>query len=113
MSSMGNDAVRNGDLFAQHGAAPATPKAAADAMTASVAPRPVPETPERPAAPPVMRVSACVQSARLLLERNLGLLWIGGEISGCNRAPSGHLYFTVKDATAQVRCVFFRSKAQA
>ena len=110
---MGNDAVRNGDLFAQHGAAPATPKAAADTMTASVAPRPVPETPARPAAPPVMRVSAFVQSARLLLERNLGLLWIGGEISGCNRAPSGHLYFTLKDAHAQVRCIFFRSKAQA
>jgi len=59
-----------------------------------------------------MPVSQFVSSARLLLERHLGLLWIGGEISGITRAASGHLYFTLKDASAQVRCVFFRHKAQ-
>ena len=63
--------------------------------------------------PPVMSVSHFVSSARLLLERQLGLLWISGEVSGCSRAASGHIYFTLKDSTAQVRCVFFRSKAQA
>jgi exodeoxyribonuclease VII large subunit len=31
---------------------------------------------------------------------------------GCTRAASGHFYFTLKDASAQVRCVFFRHKAQ-
>lgn len=62
--------------------------------------------------PPVMPVSFFVSSARLLLERHLGLVWIGGEISACTRAASGHLYFTLKDASAQVRCVFFRHKAQ-
>ena len=71
----------------------------------------------RPAArvaapPPVVPVSRFVASARLLVERQLGLMWIGGEISGCSRAASGHLYFTLKDAHAQVRCVFFRHKAQ-
>jgi exodeoxyribonuclease VII large subunit len=63
-------------------------------------------------APPVLTVSKFVSTARLLLERNLGLQWIGGEISGCTRAASGHLYFTLKDPTAQIRCVFFRQKAQ-
>jgi exodeoxyribonuclease VII large subunit len=61
---------------------------------------------------PVMPVSLFVSSARLLLERHLGLVWIGGEISGCTRAASGHIYFTLKDAKAQIRCVFFRHKAQ-
>jgi exodeoxyribonuclease VII large subunit len=70
-----------------------------------------PTPPARPIAP-VVPVSRFVASARLLLERHLGLLWISGEVSGCTRAPSGHLYFTLKDDTAQVRCVFFRHKAQ-
>jgi len=61
---------------------------------------------------PVMPVSLLVSSARLLLERHLGLLWVSGEISGFTRAASGHSYFTLKDASAQVRCVFFRHKAQ-
>jgi exodeoxyribonuclease VII large subunit len=69
------------------------------------------EIPERTVAP-VIPVSRFVASARLLLERELGLLWIGGEVSGCTRAASGHYYFTLKDAGAQVRCVFFRHKAQ-
>ncbi|MGE5739367.1 MAG: exodeoxyribonuclease VII large subunit [Betaproteobacteria bacterium] len=117
---MGDDAVRNRDLFADTpppGApraetAPLQPAPAGSATGGTATARAVADSPSR-AVPPVLRVSAFVQSARLLLERNLGLLWIGGEISGCGRAPSGHLYFTLKDATAQVRCVFFRSKAQA
>jgi len=64
-------------------------------------------------APPVIPVSLLVSSARLLLERHLGLAWIAGEISGFTRASSGHCYFTLKDASAQVRCVLFRTKAQA
>ncbi len=62
--------------------------------------------------PPVLPVSLLVSSARLLLERQLGLVWVAGEISDCKRAPSGHLYFKLKDAAAQVQCVFFRYKAQ-
>ena len=59
-----------------------------------------------PAPPPspVIPVSRLVASARLLLERELGLSWIAGEVSGCTRAASGHTYFTLKDAGAQVRC---------
>jgi len=65
----------------------------------------------RPAAA-VIPVSLLVSSARLILERNLPLAWVSGEISNFTRAASGHCYFNLKDATAQVRCVFFRQKAQ-
>ena len=62
--------------------------------------------------PPVLPVSLLVGSARLLIERHLGLAWISGEISGFTRAASGHCYFMLKDDHAQVRCVLFRHKAQ-
>ena len=60
----------------------------------------------------VVPVSLFVGSARLIIERHLGLTWISGEISGLSRAASGHCYFTLKDDRAQVRCVLFRNKAQ-
>ena len=69
-------------------------------------------SPATPRAGAVVPVSLLVSSARLLLERHLGLMWVAGEISGFTRAASGHCYFNLKDASAQVRCVFFRSKAQ-
>jgi exodeoxyribonuclease VII large subunit len=47
-----------------------------------------------------------------LIEKQLGLCWVSGEISNCSRAASGHAYFLLKDGDAQVRCVLFRSKAQ-
>ena len=62
--------------------------------------------------PPVLSVSVLVSTARVVLERQLGLAWVAGEISDCKRASSGHLYFKLKDPNAQVQCVFFRSKAQ-
>jgi len=61
---------------------------------------------------PVLPVSLVVGSARLIIERHLGLAWIGGEISGFSRAASGHCYFVLKDERAQARCVIFRQKAQ-
>jgi exodeoxyribonuclease VII large subunit len=67
----------------------------------------------RPLRPqPVIPVSVLVSQARLLLERQLGLAWIAGEISNFSRAASGHCYFNLKDAQAQVRCVLFRLRAQ-
>ncbi len=62
---------------------------------------------------PVVPVSLLVNTARLLIERHLPLLWVSGEISNFTRAASGHCYFVLKDAAAQVRCVLFRFKAQA
>jgi exodeoxyribonuclease VII large subunit len=61
---------------------------------------------------PVVPVSLFVSSARLLIERHLGLAWISGEVSNFTRAASGHAYFLLKDEQAQVRCVLFRHKAQ-
>jgi exodeoxyribonuclease VII large subunit len=85
-------------------------------MTASFDFDPPPGVPcGAPARPvqPVWSVGRLVASVRALVERHIGLVWVSGELSGCSRAASGHLYFTLKDADAQVRCVLFRSKAQA
>ena len=60
---------------------------------------------------PVLSVSALIAATRLLIERNLPLTWVSGEISNFTRAASGHCYFVLKDAQAQVRCVLFRNKA--
>lgn len=42
----------------------------------------------------------------------LGGVWVQGEVSNLTKAASGHWYFTLKDAKAQLRCVMFRSAAQ-
>ncbi len=65
-----------------------------------------------PALPAVISVAELNRLARDLLERNLPLTWVAGEISICKRYDSGHCYFTLKDAQAQVDCVMFRSRAQ-
>lgn len=62
--------------------------------------------------PSVVSVSDLNRLARTLLEREIPLLWVSGEISNLTRAASGHVYFSLKDETAQVRCVMFRSRAQ-
>ena len=67
---------------------------------------------ERPPSAVVLPVSLLLSSARLLIEKQLGLAWISGEISGFSRAASGHCYFTLKDDRAQARCVLFRNRAQ-
>jgi exodeoxyribonuclease VII large subunit len=61
---------------------------------------------------PVLPVSLLVSTARLIIERHLGLAWISGEISGFTRAASSHCYFVLKDERAQIRCVLYRQKAQ-
>jgi exodeoxyribonuclease VII large subunit len=48
---------------------------------------------------------------RELVEDAFPLVWLEGELSNCSRPASGHLYFTLKDAAAQVRCAMFRMKA--
>jgi exodeoxyribonuclease VII large subunit len=64
------------------------------------------------ALPPVLPVGLLVASARLVLERHVGVVWVSGEISNLFRAGSGHVYFTLKDASAQVKCTLWRTKAQ-
>ena len=61
--------------------------------------------------PQIISVSELNRIAREALERNLPLLWVAGEISNFKRYESGHCYFTLKDAQAQVDCVMFRHRA--
>ncbi|MFZ6047791.1 exodeoxyribonuclease VII large subunit [Pseudomonas sp. CR3202] len=60
----------------------------------------------------VLTVSQLNQRARHLLEDVFPQVWVEGEISNLARPASGHLYFTLKDAQAQVRCALFRQHAQ-
>ena len=59
----------------------------------------------------IISVADLNRRAREFIETGFPLLWVAGEISNFTRAASGHCYFSLKDATAQVRCVFFRHKA--
>jgi exodeoxyribonuclease VII large subunit len=58
-------------------------------------------------------VSEFNQRVAALLERSMPLVAITGEIANFTRAASGHLYFSIKDHSAQVRCVMFRGRASA
>ena len=60
----------------------------------------------------LLTVSALNRAVSVSLERQFPLLWVGGEISNFTRAASGHWYFSLKDATAQVRAVMFKGRAQ-
>lgn len=62
--------------------------------------------------PQVLSVSTLNRLVRDCLESSFPLTWIGGEISSLTFAASGHVYFTLKDEGAQVRCVMWRSRAQ-
>lgn len=57
-----------------------------------------------------LTISEFNQRVATLIERQIPLLWVQGEISNLTRAASGHWYFVLKDAGAQVRCVMFRQK---
>lgn len=50
--------------------------------------------------------------ARDLLEGSFPLIWVEGELGNVTRPASGHLYFTLKDARAQVRAAMFKPKSQ-
>jgi exodeoxyribonuclease VII large subunit len=63
--------------------------------------------------PKTLSVAELNRLVRLLLEEDPALqdIWVAGEISGISRPASGHLYFTLKDAGASVRCVMWRESA--
>ena len=72
-----------------------------------------PPSPANLATPaPVIPVSLLNRMARERLESAFPLCWVAGEISNLTYAASGHVYFTLKDAQAQVRCVMYRNRAQ-
>ncbi|HZJ93474.1 MAG TPA: exodeoxyribonuclease VII large subunit [Thiopseudomonas sp.] len=59
----------------------------------------------------VLTVSQLNQRARLLLEDVFPQVWVEGELSNIAKPASGHVYFTLKDRDAQVRCAIFRQQA--
>ncbi|HAL66949.1 MAG TPA: exodeoxyribonuclease VII large subunit [Pseudomonas sp.] len=59
----------------------------------------------------VLTVSQLNGRARVLLEDVFRSVWVEGEISNLARPASGHMYFTLKDSGAQVRCALFRQSA--
>lgn len=60
----------------------------------------------------VYPVSRLVREVRLMLDGSFPLLWVEGEISNLAMPASGHIYFTLKDSAAQVRCAMFRGRNQ-
>ena len=58
----------------------------------------------------IYTVSRLNREVRVLLERGLGTIWLEAEISNFSRPSSGHWYFSLKDAGAQVRCCMFRQR---
>ncbi|MBT8395927.1 MAG: exodeoxyribonuclease VII large subunit [Gemmatimonadetes bacterium] len=64
-----------------------------------------------PQGPPTWSVSEVNKAVRSLLEETLPPLWVVGEVANWKRAASGHCYFTLKDETAQLRCVMWRGEA--
>lgn len=59
----------------------------------------------------ILTPSTLNRLVRGLLEDALPLVWIEGELSNVSRPSSGHLYFTLKDSAAQVRCAMFKPKS--
>lgn len=57
----------------------------------------------------IITVSGLNKSVKQLLESGIGSVWVEGEISNMARPSSGHLYFSLKDAGAQVKCAMFKS----
>jgi exodeoxyribonuclease VII large subunit len=58
----------------------------------------------------ILTVSELTGKIRDLLVKNFTDIQVQGEISNCREAQSGHIYFTLKDDRAQVRCVFFKQQ---
>ncbi|HMC83057.1 MAG TPA: exodeoxyribonuclease VII large subunit, partial [Candidatus Polarisedimenticolia bacterium] len=59
----------------------------------------------------IYTVSEINALARDLLESSFFDVWIQGEVSNLRAPGSGHLYFTLKDASSQIAAVLFRSQA--
>lgn len=60
----------------------------------------------------IYTVSRLNKEARRILESEIGSLWLKGEISNLALAPSGHAYFTIKDATSEIAAVRFKGASK-
>lgn len=59
----------------------------------------------------VLTVSELTGQVKRLLEKQIGLVWVSGEITNFRAQSSGHIYFTLKDAGSQLSCVLFRAES--
>lgn len=71
------------------------------------------ESPEKEDEPHVYGVGELTEKVKHLLEREIGDIWVTGEISNLRVQSSGHVYFSVKDSRSQLSCVLFRGEARA
>lgn len=60
--------------------------------------------------PSILSVSQLNRAAKEALEFSLAMVWVEGELTNFSRPSSGHWYFTLKDAKAQVRCAMFKGR---
>jgi exodeoxyribonuclease VII large subunit len=60
----------------------------------------------------VYTISRLNREVRALLDSHFSLVWVEGEISNLSRPASGHLYFSLKDRDAQIRCAMFKMRNQ-
>lgn len=63
--------------------------------------------------PSVLTVTQLNRQVRSWLEHEMGIVSVEGEMSNLSKPASGHFYFTLKDATAQIRCVYFRNRHES
>jgi exodeoxyribonuclease VII large subunit len=61
----------------------------------------------------VLSVWELTADIKRLLEKQIGSVWVSGEITNLRSQSSGHIYFTLKDVAAQLGCVLFRGTAAA
>jgi exodeoxyribonuclease VII large subunit len=61
----------------------------------------------------VLSVWELTADIKRLLEKQIGSVWVSGEITNLRSQSSGHVYFTLKDVAAQLSCVLFRGTAAA
>ncbi len=70
------------------------------------------ETGTKSAQRDIYSVSRLNREVRMLLEQGFARVWLEGELSNIARPSSGHVYFTLKDARAQIRAAMFRNRGQ-
>ncbi len=67
------------------------------------------EAPPRPSPTGPYSVSEITRMVKEILESNVPVLWVRGEVSNYTLHTSGHMYFSLKDENSQLRCVMFRA----
>ena len=72
-----------------------------------------PDQAPAPPAPRIYTVSELTTAVRSLLESTWADVWVEGEISNCRLWNTGHIYFSLKDAGAQLKAVMFKMAARS